>query len=388
MTPTDKEGEKRMLEGIRVLDFSQYLPGPHTSMRLADKGAEVIKVEPLQGDPSRALGARRKENGLIYLANNRNKKSITVNLKEEAGQALIKQLIEKSDVIIESFRPGVMERLGLSYEQAKKIKPDIIYCSMTGYGQNTSMSGFGSHDINYVAMSGVLSQLKDKDGRPVHPTITLADLVGGISASEEIVSAIVQKHLKGVGAYIDLSLTDVMVSMMNNHVLISEITGYNHGVDMLTGKLISYHLYETKEGRFMSLGALEPKFWVNFCHAVGKEEWISAHYSEANESNPIYCQVRELFLSHTLDEWMSFAKKVDCCLAPVLEVDELRTSTYVKERKLIHESDNGYSEVATSYGKERYVKAPELSKHTEGILENILGLTKEEIDDLKERNII
>lgn len=377
-----------MLEGIRVLDFSQYLPGPHASMRLADKGAEVIKIEPLQGDPARALGARRKENGLIYLANNRNKKSVTVNLKEKAGQDLINQLIEKSDVIIESFRPGVMERLGLSYDQVREIKPDIIYCSMTGYGQDTTMSSFGSHDINYLAMSGALSQLKDKDGKPVHPSITLADLIGGISASEEIVSAIVQKQLKGVGAYIDLSLTDVMISIMNNHVLISEITGYNHGVDMLTGKLISYHLYETKDGRYMSLGALEPKFWVNFCHAVGKEEWISAHYSEADESNPVYRQVKELFLSHTMDEWISFVKKVDCCLAPVLEVDEIRTSTYTKERNLIHESENGYSEVATSYGKKRFVKAPELGKHTEEVLENVLGLSKEEIAELKGQKII
>ncbi|MBU8908903.1 CaiB/BaiF CoA transferase family protein [Desertibacillus haloalkaliphilus] len=382
-----------MLDGLRVLDFSQYLPGPYASLRLADQGAEVIKVEPLTGDPARSLGAKKRGNGLVFLANNRNKKSVTINVKEPKGQEIALQLMEESDVVLESFRPGVMERLGLGYEKAKHANPNIIYCSITGYGQESSLSHFGSHDLNYVAMSGILSQLKDDQGKPVHPTITFADLVGGIAASESILAALVQRGIKGTGAYIDLSLTDAMVSMMNTHIHFAEEINKQNGVPQLSGDMISYHLYETKDGRYMSLGALEPKFWVNFCHAVGKEHWIPAHMSQAREDNHVYNEVKQLFLSHSQEEWISFLHKVDCCLAPVLECGELVGSSYIQERNLIGASSAGNIEVATTYDESfarmNEVEAPPaLSQHTEEVLEQLLKMEKADIATLKDKKII
>ncbi|WP_096201767.1 CaiB/BaiF CoA transferase family protein [Bacillus sp. FJAT-45350] len=380
-----------MLEGIRVIDFSQYLPGPYASLRLADIGAEVIKVEPLSGDAARTIG---KKNGvsLLYSANNRNKKSITLNLKEEEGRNIALNLIKKADVVIESFRPGVMERLGLCYEKVKAVNEKIIYCSITGYGQNTAISHFGSHDLNYVALSGTLSQLKDSDGRPVHPTITFADLIGGISASEAIMGALVQRSIKKKGAYLDISLTDVMVSMMNNHVLLADEKEGEQGIAQLSGDVISYHLYETKDGRYMSLAAVEPKFWVNFCHGVGKEEWISSHVTNANEENKVYRQLKKLFKSYTLEEWIHFVQKVDCCLTPVLEIGELKNYPYIIERNLINRSALGHIEVATSYDKEfnesKIEKAPALGEHNSEVLSSVLGLSEEQINQLKSNKII
>lgn len=386
-------GSGFMLQGIRVLDFSHYLPGPYASLRLADMGAEVIKIELISGDPARQLGDKKDGNGLIFLANNRNKKSITLNLKNGEGQEIAKKLIQQSDVIIESFRPGVMQRLGLGYEEVKKIKEEIIYCSITGYGQNTELSDFGSHDLNYLALSGLLAQFKDGEGKPTHPTITLADLVGGIAAAEAILGALVQKAIKGQGKFLDIALTDVMISMMTNHVLIAEQKGRKQGLAELDGSKVCYHLYDTKDQRQIALGALEPKFWFNFCHAVGREDWIHYHLSKADESNHVYLEVKEKFLSHTLEEWISFANKVDCCMAPVLEVNELAQSSYVKERGLMDNVLSGYIEVATTYDVERKSlrkgeASPILGKHTDTILQDLLGYSAEKIKELKNKHIV
>lgn len=380
-----------MLEGIRILDFSQYLPGPYASLRLADLGAEVIKIEPLKGDPSRNFGYKKEDNGLLFLANNRNKKSIALNLKEEKGREIALRLMESADVVIESFRPGVMDRLGLGYEDAKKVNETIIYCSITGYGQNTNYRHLGSHDLNYVALSGMLSQLKDKAGIPIHPTVTLADLTGGIAASEKILAALVQRCMKNIGAYIDISLVGVMVSLLNTHILIAKEKGAENGLQELSGSVVSYHIYETKDGRYVSLAALEPKFWENFCHAIGRDGWINLHRSPATDDNKVYKEMKKIFLSYTLEEWLAFMKKVDCCLTPVLEVGELEDLNFITDRGLFGKSVEGYLEVATTYDKDfskSEMRAPKLGEHTESILKEILQYNDEEIQKLKNDHVI
>lgn len=162
-----------LLEGIRILDFSQYIPGPYASLRLAELGAEVIKLEPLTGDPARSEGGEKAGNGVVFEVFNRGKKSMAVNLKKEEGQHIAEELAKKSNVLIESFRPGVMQRLGLHYDHLKQIKPGLIYCSISGYGQGGGMAPLGSHDLNYMALSGTLSQFRDKNGKPVHPSISI-----------------------------------------------------------------------------------------------------------------------------------------------------------------------------------------------------------------------
>ncbi|MBD3109213.1 CoA transferase [Bacillus sp. AGMB 02131] len=365
-----------MLEGIRVIDFSQYLPGPHTTLRLADLGAEIIKVESPYGDPARNSlddnGA-----GYVFLAQNRKKKSIVLNLKDKKDQELALKLIAEADVVLESFRPGVIDRLGIGYDEAVKVKKDIIYCSLTGYGQTGRMSHLGGHDLNYLSLSGMLSQLKDKDGRPVQPSNTIADFIGGISASESILAALVKRFKTGEGSYIDLSITDSLVPLMSNHVMIANATGEEHGVDKLNNKLVCYYLYETSDHRFVSLGALEPKFWQNFCKAVGKEAWVPAHLSLAEESNPTFEELKALFASRTFAEWCKFSLEIDCCLAPVLETSEIVNHPLMKDRGLIVKTEDLCYTLTNYHALDISAEtAPEFGEHTEQIISHIEGKVK------------
>lgn len=331
-----------MLEGIRVIDFTNYLPGPYATLRLADMGADIIKIEPPTGDPARSTGVSvNGEIGPVFLAQNRGKKSISLDLKTEQGRKAAIQLIANADAVIESFRPKVMEKFGLGYEEVKKINPRIVYVSITGYGKDEPMAGLGSHDLNYMALSGILAQLKDQEGRPIHPSNTFADFIGGMAASERILAGLVSRSKTGGGSYHCLSLTDTMVSFMTNHVLIEQKTGYSQGVAVLNGTIVSYGLYETKDGRYVSIGALEPKFWQHFCLAVGREDWVAAHYSKTIPQNPVYLDLQELFKSKTLAEWTEFGLRVDCCLAPVLEAGELAEYPYFRERGIIYDSPVG-----------------------------------------------
>jgi crotonobetainyl-CoA:carnitine CoA-transferase CaiB-like acyl-CoA transferase len=363
-----------MLKGVKVIDFTNYLPGPFATLRLAELGAEIIKVEPPEGDPSRNTGISKAGAGLVFLANNRQKKSLTLNLKEKEGLETALKLIANADVVLESFRPGVMAKLGLGYEAVQKVKPDIVYCSISGYGQKGLLSKLGNHDLNYMALSGVLSQFKDKQGRPVHPSITIADYLGGFSASERILAGLVSKALTGQGSYHSISITDQLVSLLGNHVMVEKETGEGTGINVLNGSITSYALYETMDGRYMSLAALEPKFWRNFCSANGREDWIDAHFSKTDDKNLTFQELTALFKRKTFYEWIEFAQTVDCCMAPVLEVGELTDNPYFKEKELIFASSWGDYQVKMHSDLEQHSIAPPPKKgeHKLEILNNIL----------------
>lgn len=363
-----------MLNGLKVIDFTNYLPGPYATLRLAELGAEIIKVEPPEGDPARHTGLSKQGNGLVFLANNRQKKSIILNLKEKEGYDNALKLITIADVVLESFRPGVMEKLGLGYEAVQKVKPDIVYCSISGYGQKGLLSKLGNHDLNYMALSGVLAQFKDKAGKPVHPSITVADYLGGFAANERILAGLVSRALTGKGSYHSISITDQLVSLLGNHVMVEKETGAGNGINVLNGGIVSYALYETSDGRFMSIGALEPKFWTNFCRAQGREEWIQAHFSTTDESNPVFQELTALFKSITFYEWIAFSQKVDCCLAPVLEIGELNNNPYFREKELIFPSSWGDYQVKmhSDLEQESIAPPPQKNEHKDEILNNIL----------------
>lgn len=358
-----------LLEGIRIIDFSQYLPGPHATLRLVEMGAEVIKVESQQGDPARSF-TNQKEDGLIFLTQNRHKKSVVLNLKDPNDQQIALNLIDDADVVIEGFRPGVTSRLGIGYEDVKKRKKNIIYCSLTGYGQTGVLSEMAGHDINYLSLSGVLAQLKDENGRPVIPSTTIADFVGGIAASEAILGALVKRFKTGEGSYIDLSITDALLSIMSNHTVIESVTGEENGVSKLHNQYVCYYLYETKDRRFVSLAALEPKFWSNFCAAINRENWLKEQYSFVQNENPVFVEMKQLFASKTLAEWTDFAQAVDCCIAPVLETSELHTHPQFKDRGMIMEKQ-GIRYVSTKYSPVLNITdqtiSPKLGEHSEDI---------------------
>ncbi|MEH6953464.1 CaiB/BaiF CoA transferase family protein [Neobacillus drentensis] len=363
-----------MLKGIKVIDFTNYLPGPFATLRLAELGAEIIKVEPPEGDPARHMGISEQGNGLVFLANNRQKKSISLNLKEKEGYDTALKLIANADVVLESFRPGVMEKLGLGYEAVRTVKPDIIYCSISGYGQKGQLSKLGNHDLNYMALSGVLAQFKDRTCKPVHPSITLGDYIGGFAANERILAGLVSRVLTGKGSYHSISITDQLVSLLGNHIMVEKEDGEGTGIKVLSGSIVSYALYETRDGRYMSLGALEPKFWANFCQAHGHEDWNSAHFSATDDANPVFQALTVLFKSKTFYEWIEFAQKVDCCMAPVLEIGELSTNPYFREKELIFTSSWGDYQVKmhSDLELESVAPPPQKNEHRDEILNNIL----------------
>ncbi|MGV3487456.1 MAG: CaiB/BaiF CoA transferase family protein [Tuberibacillus sp.] len=371
-----------MLEGIRVIDFTQYLPGPFATLRLADRGAEVIKVEPLAGDPARSMGSS------VFSANNRNKKSIALNLKDTEGQSLALELIAHADVVVESFRPGVMKRLGLDYNSVSPVNEKIIYVSMTGFGQEGAMTALGSHDLNYLGLSGMLSQMTDTQAKPIHPSITLADLIGGLACSEAIASALYRREATGRGVFIDLSIMDAIFSMMTTHVMIAGTTGSGRGVPALTGNFVHYHIYETKDGRYMSLSALEYKFWNHFCMAVGHSEWLEAFPNNLSVGTPLYQEMKRLFLTRTQKEWTKLGEEADCCLFPILETDEAVSSQYIRERQLIQEID-GKPYVRTHHTSNIPPDgAMALGEHTQYILQKILNKSEKHIRKLRELGVI
>jgi alpha-methylacyl-CoA racemase len=369
-----------MLKGIKIIDFTNYIPGPFATLRLSELGAEVIKVEPPEGDPARNTGE-----GYVFTAHNRGKKSITINLKHKEGKKIALDLLAQADAVIESFRPGVMEKLGLGYEVVSSINPGIVYCSVTGYGNSGEMAKLGSHDLNYMSLSGALSQMKDASGRPIHPANTFSDYVGGMAASERILAGLVSRGMTGKGGYHCISLVDSMASLMANHVLIQKETGFPNGVSVLNGTVISYRLYETKESRYVSLAALEPKFWRNFCLALDREDWLPAHYSKPDPHNPVFTELVELFKSKQLSEWSEFGIEVDCCLAPVLEAGELAEFPYFKEKDFV-----SFAGQIKMHGDLHISSAPPPEKggQTEEILGEVLGASDEQIRYWQKHGVI
>lgn len=370
-----------MLNGIKIIDFTNYIPGPFATLRLAELGAEVIKVEAPEGDPARNTG-----NGYVFTAHNRGKKSIVINLKHGEGRQIALGLLADADAVVESFRPGVMEKLGLGYETVSYINPGIVYCSITGYGNSGQMSQLGSHDLNYMSLSGALAQLKDSSGKPIHPTNTIADYIGGMAASERILAGLVSRGSTGEGSYHCISIADSMASLMANHVLIERETGYQNGVSVLNGTVIGYGLYETKDERYVSLGALEPKFWNNFCQAVGREDWLPAHYSNPDGTNPIYQELVDLFKSKSLSEWTEFGMKVDCCIAPVLEAGELAKYPYFSEKDFV--SAEGKIKMHGDKFEVSPAPPPHKGEQTEAILRESLGVTEEQVRDWQTKGIL
>lgn len=323
-----------MLTGITIIDFTRHLPGPFCTMRLADLGAEVIKVEAYPaGDPGRTMGPNIAGTGAFFLSTNRNKKSVLLNFREQEGRDLAFALAAQADVVVESFRPGVMQHLGLDFASLQEAKPDLIYCSITGYGQSGPMHQLGGHDLNYQAISGFLSTNLDAEGRPVVCEVPIADMAVGIYASEQICAALVQRSITLQGAYLDIASADLLASWMGLHAVLAQ-HGQLPSLHQFLKGLLNYNVYETADGRFVALAALEEKFWHNFCRAVGREDWESLDGAPLEEYPDVYEEMKALFLTRTQAEWSELGMEVDCCLTAVEEMDGWEESMYVSGREL------------------------------------------------------
>lgn len=316
---------KDALQGIRVLDVTYYVPGPYAGMRLAEMGADVIKVEPPAGEP-----ARHMSGGHVHLANNKGKTIIHLDLKSKEGRKKMLELVKEADALIETFRPGVMKKLGLDYETLRRINPGLVYCSLSGYGQEGPLASLGSHDLNYLALSGVLDQMADASGNPVHPRNTFADYTGGLLASEQILAALLGRFRTGKGVHLDIALAEVMAEFQGNHDIYHEAGVSDEGIPEISGTILNYGIYETKDGRHVALGALEEKFWRNLCSFAGKPEW--REWAGKAQGTAEYTEVAAYFKSKDWQEWYQLSVEVDACLAPVLKGFERHEHPFFQKR--------------------------------------------------------
>ena len=301
------------------MDLSRLIPGPFCSRILADLGARVTKVEdPRQGDYLRGLG------GVLFEALNRNKKIIKIDLKSEAGREKILDLVRKSDVVIESFRPGVLKRLRLSFRDLKRVNRRLIVASITGFGQTGPNRDRAGHDLNYVSLAGV-------PGLQQVPSLQWADLVGGgIMGALSIVSALRGDKKKRMACHLDISMTDAMIFCGMGPVVLSQ-TGEN--LDLLTGRVGRYQIYRTSDGRYVSLAALEDKFWNRFCDLIGHTDWKDSGFLFPDAAPEIKEGLAAIFRGKTRDEWEKLGREEEICLTPVLTPAEVVTSPQLRSRR-------------------------------------------------------
>ena len=329
------------LEGVRVLDLSRLLPGGFCSLLLADFGAEVLKVEDtgmgdyIRWSPPYHEGVEDSSKSALFLALNRNKRSIRLNLKSDEGKEVLLKLVREYDVVLESFRPGVLDRLGVGFERMRQENPKLVYCAITGYGQDGPLRDRSGHDMNYLGLVGLLGLTGEKDGPPVQAAGQIADIGGGaLMAAFGILAAL----RSGKGQVVDVSMADGALSWLAMVAARYFADGAvpQRGSLELAGGLLCYRPYACADGH-VSLGALEPKFWQAWCRGVGREDLIEKQF-EAPGSDA-HAEVERIFMERTRDEWTTFASEHDCCLEPVLDLDEALDSDLVRAREMVVELD-------------------------------------------------
>jgi crotonobetainyl-CoA:carnitine CoA-transferase CaiB-like acyl-CoA transferase len=382
------------LEGIRVLDLSRLLPGGFCALLLADFGAEVLKVEDtgmgdyIRWSPPFYDGAHESARSALFLSLNRNKRSIRLDLKHERGREALLRLVREYDVVLESFRPGVLERLGVGYERMREENPGIVYCAISGYGQDGPKRDASGHDTNYLGLIGLLGLTGERGGDPVQSAGQIADLGGGaMMAAFGIMAALRERDGgrvgsgspgSGEGQIVDVSMADGALSWlaMVAATYFADGTVPHRGDLPLAGSLVCYRPYECSDG-WVTLGALEPKFWQAWCRGVGREDLVAQQFerpgSQAHE------QVMAIFKRRTRAEWEAFAGEHDCCLEPLLELDEALSSELVRAREMVVEIDQPGAEqpirqlgipvkLARTPGEHDRLPGPALGEHTEAVL--------------------
>jgi alpha-methylacyl-CoA racemase len=399
------------LAGIRVLDLSRLLPGGFCSLLLADFGAEVLKVEDtgmgdyIRWSPPYIEGAEDSAKSALFLALNRNKRSIRLDLKRDEGREALLRLVAEHDVVLESFRPGVLERLGVGYERMREVNPGIVYCAISGYGQSGPKRDASGHDMNYLGLVGLLGLTGERSGPPVQAAGQIADLGGGaLMAAFGILAALRERDGiparpssahpgSGEGQLVDVSMADGALSWLAMVAAAHFADGNtpHRGELLLAGSVICYRPYECADG-WVTLGALEPKFWQAWCRGVEREDLIERQF-EAPCSDA-HTQVVEIFKTRTRAQWAQFAREHDCCLEPVLDLDEALDSELVRARGMVVNLaqpgvEGGVRQLGLPVKLERTpgthdrLPGPALGEHTEEVLAAV-GYSAEEIAALLE----
>jgi alpha-methylacyl-CoA racemase len=395
------------LENITVLELCVAAPGKYCGMILGDMGADVLTVDqvPKEKDASdfegNVCGWNMKELSVILNDTfNRNKMSITLNLKSEDGRRIFYRLAEKADVVIEGFRPGTAERLGVNYGKIAEINPRIVYCSISGYGQNGPYKTMPGHDLNYVAMASAFSAIGVKDGPPIWPLNVMGDWAGGsLNAAIGIIAALLSREHTGKGQYVDIAMTDGVISLMNFVIYdyFNNHREWKRGEAPFNGGFPSLALYMTKDGEYISIGCMEPWFWEKLCSLLGVEEYIPYQWVQGKKREEIFKCFKEIFLTKSRDEWFEILIENDICAGKVYSVGELNTDPQVTHRKMLVEIEHPVKGKVKQVGNpiklsdtpgdvnRRPISLP--GQHNEQVLIEY-GFTKEDLQRFYEAGVI
>lgn len=341
MTEDSRDCARLPLAGVRVLDLTRLLPGPLATQHLADYGADVIKIEDTgAGDYARSMGAMGGDTSWFYQAVNRNKRSLRLDLKHAEGRAVFEKLVADADILVEGFRPGVMDKLGIGYEALARINPRLVFCSISGYGQTGPYAQRAGHDINYIGYAGVLDQIGTAGGAPALSNLQLGDLLGGtMNALFGVLVALVDARASGKGRLVDVSMTDGVMA----HAIfpLTEVLARGRvrprGEDLLTGQVPCYGVYRSADGRYMAVGALEEKFWNMLCDTLERPDLKPFHLAAGEAGEKARAEVAAIFARRSQAEWVALFDGVDCCVTPVLSLDESLENPQLKARGMVVE---------------------------------------------------
>jgi len=387
------------LNGIRVLDLSRLLPGGFCSMMLGDFGAEVIKVEePGKGDYVRWTPPFLNGQSAYFLAINRNKKSLVLDLKNPKGTDTFLRLVRTADVVIESFRPGVVDRLGIDYQHVAKENPRIVYCSISAFGQSGPFREREGHDLNCLALSGLLSITGVKGGSPTIPGVQLSDYAGGMMATTAILLALIERNVSGQGQYCDTSMLDAITSWMGMHIVkyLADRLLPGPQDSMFNGAFACYNVYKTKDDRYVVLGALEEKFWSNFCGLVDREDLIPLQWGEQAVQERTKEELSLLFRKKTMVEWLERLDGKGVCFSPVLNLEETLNFPHLQERGMFQgiEGEKGKTMPQVGFPMKLsntpgtyFFLPPKMGQDSQSVLQRA-GFSVKEIQLLEEEGII
>jgi crotonobetainyl-CoA:carnitine CoA-transferase CaiB-like acyl-CoA transferase len=387
------------LSAVRVLDFTHLLPGPYATQLLRDMGAEVWKVErPGEGDPARAFGSGRSPDGHAALFDvlNRGKRSVTLDLKTDAGRRAFLDLAAEADAVIEQFRPGVVDRLGVGYEEVRAVNEAVVYCSVAGYGQDGPYADRPGHDLNYAGLAGLLEMTRpDAEAAPVIPGFPVADMAGGLFAALSVVSALLSRELgAGGGEHLDVSLSDAALSL-SQLVAGPAVAGVDQrpGETVVTGKYPCYGVYECADGRYLTLGALEGKFWDALCGAIDRPDLRGAHMAEDPDTRErVRDELESVFDQRPRERWVERLAEADVPAGPVLTVEEAFDDDHLRVRDVVGDVDGRLRRAAfpvesTDEPARTDAPAPALGEHTDEILRAV-GYSDGRIERLRADGVL